>query len=187
MDLISILIIAIGLSADSFAVSVANGFGKQNLKFKHNFLIALSFAVFQALMPFLGWMLGKGFSDYIRASDHWVAFVLLAFIGFKMIFENIKHKEENTDSNSLNILTVLAQSLATSVDALIVGISFAFIKLTILQTLLIIAAVTLVFSVSGFCIGKKYGKKFSKHAEIIGGIILILLGTKILIEHLFFS
>ncbi len=187
MDFISILIIAIGLSADSFAVSVANGFGKQNLKFKHNFLIALSFAVFQSLMPFLGLLLGNGFSNYIKAADHWVAFVLLAFIGFKMIFESIKHKEETTNSNSLSVLTVLAQSLATSIDALIVGISFAFIKVNIFQTLLIIGSVTLIFSVSGFCIGKKYGKKFSKHAEIIGGIILILLGIKILIEHLFFS
>ncbi len=187
MDFITIIVIAIGLSADSFAVSAVNGFSKHHLRFKDNLLIALSFAFFQALMPFLGWLIGNTFADEIKAADHWIAFILLTFIGLKMIYESIRKDKDKHSSETLSFLTIIAQSLATSIDALIVGISFAFIKVNIFETITIIGIVTLLFSFSGFCTGKKYGKKISKHAEVIGGIILILLGIKILIEHLYFS
>ena len=187
MDFISIIIIAVGLSADSFAVSVSNGFSRHHLKFKNNFLIALSFAGFQAFMPLLGWLLGSSFAENIKAADHWVAFGLLSFIGIKMIYESFHKDKEDNSEKSLNVLTIIVQSLATSIDALIVGISFAFIKVNIYESAVIIGLVTMLFSLAGFCIGKKYGKRISNYAEIIGGIILILLGIKILIEHLYFS
>lgn len=187
MDFFSILIIAIGLSADSFAVSLANGFGRSNLNHKNILLTAFCFAIFQAFMPLAGWQLGIKFSENIKAADHWIAFSLLTFIGLKMIYESIKHKEKDTEIQSINIFTILAQSIATSIDALIVSISFAFIKVNIYETVLIIGIVTFLFSVTGSYIGKNYGKKILKHTEIIGGIILILIGTKILIEHLYFQ
>ncbi len=187
MDFLSIIIIAIGLSIDSFAVSVSNGFSKHKLKLEQNLLIALSFTTFQALMPLLGWLLGKSFADNIKAADHWIAFILLSFIGAKMIYESFQKDKNVNSSKSLNILTVIVQSVATSIDALIIGISFAFIKVNITVSIIIIAVVTFIFSVSGFFIGKKFGKKYSKKAEIIGGIILILIGIKILIEHLYFK
>ncbi|MCF6365647.1 MAG: manganese efflux pump MntP family protein [Bacteroidales bacterium] len=185
MDFISIIIIAIGLSADSFAVSVSNGISKNMLKFKHIFLIAVLFAFFQAGMPLIGWFAGNGFSEYIKTTDHWIAFVLLSFIGIKMIYESYKSKE-NQEKSGFNFLTITAQAIATSIDALIIGISFAFIDVSIYSAILIIGISTFIFSLVGFGFGKKYGKKVSKHAELIGGIILILLGIKILIEHLFF-
>ena len=187
MDFISIIIIAVGLSADCFAVSVSNGFSRHHLKFKNYFIVALSFAGFQAFMPLLGWLLGSSFAENIKAADHWVAFGLLSFIGIKMIYESFHKDKKDTSEKSLNVLTIIAQSIATSIDALIVGISFAFTKVNIYESAVIIGSVTLFLSLSGFCIGKKYGKKISYRAEIIGGIILILLGIKILIEHLYFS
>ncbi len=186
MDTLSIIIIAVGLSADSFAVSVSNGFSKSHLTFKNNLFTAISFAFFQALMPLLGWLLGNSFAAEIKAADHWIAFGLLALIGSKMIYESY-HKENNNDTKPLTFLVIIAQSVATSIDALIVGISFAFIKVNIFETVIIIGLTTLLFSLSGFCIGKKYGKRISKNAEFIGGFILILLGIKILIEHIYFS
>ncbi|NOZ33731.1 MAG: manganese efflux pump [Chlorobi bacterium] len=186
MDILSIIIIAIGLSADSFAVSVSNGFSKNKLDFKYNFLTATSFALFQAGMPLLGWLLGNSFAEDVKAADHWIAFGLLSLIGIKMIYESF-NKEPGKETKPLKFYIVITQSFATSIDALIVGISFAFIKVNIIETIVIIGFTTLLFSLSGFCIGKRYGKKISKHAEIIGGIILILLGIKILIEHIYFS
>lgn len=187
MDFFSILIISIGLSADSFAVSLANGLSEKNLKLKKILLSSFCFAFFQAFMPFAGWKLGIGFSESIKVADHWIAFSLLTFIGLKMIYDNFKHKEKDIQTKSLNIYIILAQSIATSIDALIIGISFAFIKVNIFETVLIIGIVTFLFSVAGLYIGKNYGKKAFKNTEIIGGIILILIGTKILIEHLYFQ
>ncbi len=186
MDFFSIIIIAIGLSADSFAVSVSNGISKSALNFKHNVFIALWFAVFQAGMPLIGWFAGSTFAENIKATDHWVAFILLSFIGIKMIYESFK-PNENSKKTRFNILTITAQAIATSIDALIIGISFAFIKVSIYYAVLIIGISTFLFSLSGFCLGKKYGKRVAKHAELTGGIILILIGIKILIEHLYFS
>ena len=187
MDFVSILIIAIGLSADSFAVSVSNGLINNTLKFRNNLFVALSFAFFQALMPLLGYLLGNTFANEIKATDHWIAFTLLSFIGLKMIYESFRKDENQNNKTSINFFIIIAQSVATSIDALIIGISFAFIKVNIYITVFVIGIVTLIFSLSGFCIGKKYGNKFSKYAELTGGIILILLGVKILIEHIYFQ
>ena len=186
MNIISIIVIAVGLSMDSFAVSVSNGISKNKLVFKHNVIIALWFAIFQAGMPLLGWFAGISFAEYIKTADHWIAFVLLSFIGIKMIYESYKSKG-NSKQSELNFLTITAQAFATSIDAFIIGISFAFIEISICLSIIIIGFITFIFSITGFCLGKRYGKKVSKHAELIGGIILILLGIKILIEHLFFS
>jgi manganese efflux pump family protein len=186
MGFITIIIIAVSLSGDSFAVSVTNGFSKKDLKFKDNIIIAISFAVFQTVMPVVGWLIGSSFAEYIKAADHWIAFGLLSMIGVKMIYES-KNANQTSDVFSLKYSVILLQAFATSIDALIIGISFSLIEINILYAALTIGFVTFIFSLTGFCIGKKFGNKVSGHVEIIGGIILILLGIKILIEHLFFG
>lgn len=186
MDTISIILIAIGLSMDSFAVSVTNGLTLTELNIKRILTISLSLALFQGLMPLLGWFTGMGIEKYIQEIDHWVAFILLGIIGIKMIYEGFS-KNDVTQESELNLVTLLAQSLATSIDAFVVGISFALLDWAILKPVLIIGATTLVFSLFGLQIGKYLGKKVGKSATIIGGIVLIGIGIKILIEHLYFQ
>ncbi len=187
MDLISIFVTALGLSADSFAVSVSNGLSNRVLRFSDVAFIALIFALFQALMPLAGWLIAGNFVDEIKAADHWIAFFLLSAIGIKMIYESFSEKESSSGINKLSFAVIAAQSFATSIDALIIGITFAFIKVNITTAVIVIGIVTFIFSVSGFYTGKKFGGKFSGYADIAGGIILILLGIKILIEHIYFS
>lgn len=184
MDLISILFIAIGLSMDSFAVSISNGLTIKDLKFKSAVYIAASFAFFQSLMPLLGWYSGIGIEKYIVEFDHWIAFILLAFIGTKMIYEGFT-KEETDQVNQIKKTTLIGQSIATSIDAFAVGISFAFLKLSIIKPVLIIGIVTFLFSMIGLRLGKSLGQNFGKSVEIFGGIILIGIGVKIVIEHIF--
>lgn len=186
MDTISIILIAIGLSMDSFAVSVTNGLTLTELNIKRILTISLSLALFQGLMPLLGWFTGMGIEKYIQEIDHWVAFILLGIIGIKMIYEGFS-KNDVTQESELNLVTLLAQSLATSIDAFVVGISFALLGWAILKPVLIIGSTTLVFSLFGLQIGKYLGKKVGKSATIIGGIVLIGIGIKILIEHLYFQ
>ncbi len=181
------IITAIGLSADSFAVSVSNGLNNNKIEFKNVAFAALIFALFQALMPFAGWLIAGNFVDEIKAADHWIAFFLLSAIGIKMIYESFSKKENKSGIKKLSLAVITVQSFATSVDALIVGITFAFIKVNITTAVVVIGIVTFIFSVSGFYTGKKFGEKFSGYADITGGIILILLGIKILIEHIYFS
>ncbi|HCC34475.1 MAG TPA: manganese efflux pump, partial [Ruminococcaceae bacterium] len=162
------------------------------------FVTALFFGLFQGIMPFIGWLLGIGLSDKIKAVDHWVAFVLLAFIGGKMIFEAIRNKNDapecepdNPVNERISVKTLLLLSVATSIDALAVGVSFAFVGSGewggILLACGIIASVTFLISSAGFFAGKKFGSLFKKHAELLGGGILLIIGGKILIEHLWFS
>ena len=185
MSFIVIILIAIGLSMDSFAVSVSNGLTIKNLKLKESILIATSLAVFQALMPLLGWYLGSNIEQYIKEIDHWIAFSLLSFIGIKMIYESrIEETEEEKDKISLK--TILIQSIATSIDAFAVGISFAVLVSDIVLPIIIIGITTFIFSFVGLKIGRFLGNKLGKSVELIGGIILIGIGVKILIEHLFF-
>ncbi len=186
MDIISIFFVAIGLSMDAFAVAISNGIVLKEVTFKEMFKIGLFFGIFQGVMPVIGWFCGKTFSNYIVNIDHFVAFGVLAFIGGSMIREALKGEdnEEVKEPNSLKV--ILLMSVATSIDALAVGVSFAMINTNILIPAIMIGVITFIISSIGVFIGKKAGDLFKKKAEIIGGIILILIGLKILIEHLFF-
>ncbi len=186
MGFLELFLIAIGLSADAFSVSVCKGLNMRKLNLKHAYLIALFFGVFQAVMPLIGYLLGTGFSEYIEKFDHWIAFALLAFIGGKMVIEAIREKdggpEEKTDALSTEELTVLA--VATSIDALAVGITFAFLKVNILPSVLLIGVTTFALSLGGVLLGNRFGAKYKTKAEVAGGVILVLIGLKILLEHL---
>lgn len=186
MGFLELFFIAVGLSADAFSVSVCKGLNMRKLNLKHAYIIALFFGVFQAAMPLLGYLLGTGFSEYIESFDHWIAFGLLAFIGGKMVIEALSEKddgeEKKTDTLSIGELVVLA--IATSIDALAVGITFAFLKVNVLPSVLLIGVTTFALSLGGVLLGNRFGAKYKTKAEIAGGVILILIGLKILLEHL---
>lgn len=186
MNFAELFLIAVGLSADAFSVSVCKGLNMRKLNLKHAYIISLFFGIFQAVMPLLGYLLGTGFSKYIERFDHWTAFVLLAFIGGKMVIEAIREKNsgnnEKTDTLKISELTVL--SIATSIDALAVGITFAFLKVNILPSVLLIGVTTFALSLGGVLLGNRFGAKYKNKAEIAGGTILVLIGLKILLEHL---
>lgn len=192
MGFISIFMTGIGLSMDAFAVSLAKGICLKEDEFKYSFRVALFFGGFQALMPLLGWWFGRYFEGYIKSFDHWIAFILLGIIGGKMLIEAIKELRSSEDDNiptecerdefSYKKLTVLA--IATSIDALAVGVSFAFLSVSIIPSIIIIGITTFVLSFLAVFLGKKLGEYMQSYAEIIGGVILIGIGIKILIEHL---
>jgi putative Mn2+ efflux pump MntP len=186
MDTFSIILIAVGLSMDSFAVSISNGISIKDLNAKRVLTISLSLAFFQAAMPLIGWFAGIGAEKYIKEFDHWIAFLLLTFIGVKMIYEGIRNNGEHMDSE-LKILTLIGQSFATSIDAFAVGVSFAFLDISIVSPVLIIGVITFVFSLIGLQLGKYFGKRIGKSAEVVGGVVLLGIGLKILIEHLYFQ
>lgn len=186
MGFLEIFLIGIGLSADAFSVAVCKGLNMRRLNLKHAYIIALFFGGFQAIMPLIGYLLGTNFASYIEQFDHWIAFVLLGFIGGKMAIEAIRdnddNEEEKTDVLKIGELTVMA--IATSIDALAVGITFAFLKVNILLSVLLIGVTTFALSLAGVLIGNKFGAKYKSKAELAGGIILVLIGVKILLEHL---
>ena len=230
MSLWELFLLALGLSADAFAVALCQGITMKKFDWKHALIVGLFFGGFQALMPFLGWALGKQFEAYITKFDHWIAFVLLAFIGGKMIIEAVKSSIESKagkataadrsnvtpragnaaapttetaaaptaetaaaptaetaaapapEKANLKELTILA--VATSIDALAVGISFAFLQVRIVPSVSLIGATTLALSVLGVFIGFRFGTRFKEKAELAGGIVLCLIGLKILLEHL---
>lgn len=182
MDILTIVMIALGLAMDAFAVSVSSGITIKELKPRHGAKIALFFGGFQALMPILGWLLGIGFKDYIERYDHWIAFALLGFIGAKMLKESMDDDcQYISDPLQDKVLFMLA--IATSIDAMAVGVSFAFLKASILSSSLIIGAITCVICFGGVYLGNKCGCVFKKKAEIAGGLVLMLIGFKILAEH----
>ena len=191
MDIISTLLIGVSLAMDAFAVSVTNGMTQTRSRFPHALATAASFGLFQGIMPFLGWALGSSFSARIEKIDHWIAFGLLAFIGIHMIVEAVRGDECQKGETVFSLRTLLVLSLATSIDALAVGVSFALTGTATLGGILfncaVIAGVTLVLCLIGFYIGRRFGCLFKNKAEIAGGCILTLMGIKILIEHLFFS
>lgn len=187
MEILTVILLAIGLSFDSFTVSVCSGLTLPGIRFFQAVKIALFLAVFQSAMPLIGWLIGSSLKSVIEPVDHWVAFVLLALIGGKMIYESLKEPELREIKNPLNIRVILTLSLATSIDALAVGFSFAAILSHILVLVFIIGTVTFLASMLGILLGKKTGTIISRYAEIAGGLILIGIGAKILIEHLFFS
>jgi len=182
MEILTILIIALGLSFDSFAVSVSCGIFIKKISFLQAFRIAFWLALFQGLMPLIGWVLGQPFKEALEEIDHWIAFILLAAIGGKMIYEAIFNKEQRIVAN-LSLLVILGLALATSIDALAVGFSFALIKTPVIIASLIIALVTGLASMAGMYFGKKIGFNKQRKIEILGGIVLILIGLKILIDH----
>ena len=185
MSTVEILLIGIGLSMDAFAVAICKGLGMRRINYRHTFIIALFFGGFQALMPFLGWLLGSRFAQYITRYDHWIAFVLLGIIGSSMIKESREDEEEEV-SASFDVKTMLALAVATSIDALAVGVTFAFLHVNIVWAVTFIGCTTFVLSAIGVKAGNVFGMKYKSRAELAGGVILILMGIKILLEHLGF-
>ena len=184
MDIVSIVIIAVGLAMDAFAVSITSGITIKRLHINHALKIALFFGLFQAFMPIIGWLAGLSLRDYISAIDHWIAFGLLSFIGCKMIYESITVQSNKKEINPLNVYVLLVLSVATSIDALAVGVSFAFLKVAIVTPVIIIGTVTFLLSYLGVYIGDRIGHFFENKIEIAGGILLIGIGIKILVEGL---
>lgn len=188
MGYFELLLIGVGLAMDAFAVSICKGLNMKVINRKHCFVIALFFGGFQALMPWIGWLVGKQFERYITKFDHWIAFFLLTVIGGKMIVDVLRGGEDEEsclkDESRLDIKELFFLAIATSIDALAVGISFAFLKVAILPAVIIIGAVTFVISIIGVFIGNIFGSRYKSRAELVGGIILILLGIKILLDHL---
>ena len=182
MDFLELLLIAVGLSMDAFAVSVCKGLSVKKLEPKHALLVGLYFGGFQALMPVLGWLLGSRFETMITSVDHWVAFLLLALIGGNMIRESFSREEEMNDD--FGVKTMLLLAVATSIDALAVGITFAFLSVKILPAAGTIGVTTFLLSVVGIYIGRAFGARWKSRAELAGGVILVLIGLKILLEHL---
>lgn len=182
MGFAELLLIAVGLSMDAFAVSVCKGLGVKELKGRHVLLAGLYFGGFQALMPVIGWLLGYRFESLITSIDHWIAFVLLALIGGNMIRESFSEDEELNDD--FGVKTMLLLAVATSIDALTLGITFAFLSVKILPAAGMIGLTTVLFSGAGILIGQVSGARWKSGAERAGGLILILMGLKILMEHL---
>ena len=183
---IEFLLIGVGLAMDAFAVSICKGLCMKKVNKKQAFIIALFFGAFQALMPFIGWALGTQFEQYIVNFDHWIAFVLLVFIGGQMIKEALGEEEEIVcpTEPKLDLKELFMLAIATSIDALAVGVTFAFLRYPIVEAISIIGVVTFIICIAGVYIGNYFGTKYKKKAEMAGGIILILIGVKILLEHL---
>ncbi len=190
MGAVETFVIGVGLSMDAFAASVCKGLKMRKINKAHCLVIALFFGGFQALMPLIGWVLGSQFAHYITAFDHWVAFGLLTFIGGKMIIDARKGGEGGNggeavaEESRLDLKELLLLAVATSIDALAVGISFAFLQVNIWSAIAIIGCTTFVISMAGVVIGNRFGSRHEDRAELAGGVILILIGCKILLEHL---
>lgn len=183
MGLIELFLIAVGLSMDAFAVSICKGLALKDVKLKHSVKAGLWFGGFQALMPTIGFFCGFLFKNYISAFDHWIAFFLLALLGAKMIKEALSDDNETTDA-AMDFKNMFLLAVATSIDALAAGITFACLDVNIWYAVIFIGLITFIFSAVGIKIGSLFGAKFKTKAEIAGGIILILIGIKILLEHL---
>ena len=185
MQLLEIFGIAVALSVDAMVVALCWGAVQPKIKVSHVLKFSLVFGGFQALMPAIGYILGAQFQEAIASIDHWIAFVLLALIGGNMIHEALDNDEEEADA-SLDVKTMFLLAVATSIDALAIGITFAFLKVNIIPAVCFIGSVTFIISFAGVKIGNVFGARYKNKAEIVGGVILILLGLKILLEHLGF-
>lgn len=188
MGFVEIFLIGVGLSMDAFAVSVCKGLGMHRVNYAHALVIALFFGVFQGLMPVIGWLVGSAFAAYVTAVDHWIAFALLAFVGGKMLWDAFhdegKEEDDETSMQKLDLRELFMLAIATSIDALAVGISFSFLQIDIAAAALIIGCTTFVLSLVGVVVGNRFGARFEKPSQIAGGIVLIAIGLKILLEHL---
>ena len=183
MGIIELIILSVGLAMDAFAVAVCKGLSMPKMNWKKACIIAVYFGVFQALMPFIGYILGINFQEKIQSIDHWIAFVLLGIIGMNMLKEAIS-KETEIANDSIKFKDMLILAVATSIDALAVGITFAFLKVNVWLAISLIGIITFAISIVGVKIGNIFGCKYEKKAEFAGGLILIILGAKILLEHL---
>ena len=183
MELFEIIFIGVGLAMDAFAVSVCKGLSMKKINWKKATIIALYFGIFQALMPVIGYFLGSSFSVLVEKVDHWIAFILLAIIGGNMIKES-RDDELDKRNDRVDFKTMIVLAIATSIDALAIGVTFAFLNVNLILSISIIGIVTFLLSLFGVVIGNKFGDKFQNKAELAGGIILIILGLKILLEHL---
>jgi len=184
--MITILAIAFGLAMDAFAVSIASGTTIKQLRLEHALRIALFFGGFQAVMPVLGWLAGGAVSEVVKSVDHWIIFGILGFIGGKMIYESRRMKEDEDKFDYTKVSVLLFLSLATSIDALAVGFSFAFLDISIIKPIAVIGGVTFLLSLLGVYLGDRFGHLFESRIEVIGGGLLIGVGIKVLVEHLFF-
>ena len=187
MNIIELFLIAVGLSMDAFAVSVCKGLAMKRCTWGKAGIVGLYFGAFQALMPLIGFFLGVQFKDVITSVDHWIAFILLAFIGGKMLWEAFTEDEDGgdgKDAEKIDLGEYLILAIATSIDALAVGISFAALSVDIVPAVSLIGVTTFIFSVAGVAIGHTFGARYEKPATIVGGVVLILIGLKILLEHL---
>ncbi len=187
MGTLELFILAVGLSMDAFAVSICKGLSVRQLRPKHMLLCGLYFGGFQALMPFIGWLLGSRFQSFIVSIDHWIAFVLLAIIGINMIREARSQDEDECPEGGFDFKSMLPLAVATSIDALAVGVTFAFLEVQIVPAVSFIGVTTFVCSAAGVKIGNVFGTRFKSKAELFGGLVLVAMGLKILIEHLFFG
>jgi putative Mn2+ efflux pump MntP len=183
MDITTVMLIAVGLAMDAFAVSIAHGMTATSQKRKNALIMASSFSVFQMLMPLVGWLAGLAMAELIMGIDHWIAFSLLTFIGARMIYESTKKESSEQDSN-LRVHTLLTLSVAISIDALMVGLSFAFLQTALVIPIVTIGIVTFTVSFAGYLFGNVIGKIFKNKIKAIGGTMLIAIGTKILLEHI---
>jgi manganese efflux pump family protein len=183
MDLITIILIAVGLAMDAFAVSIAKGMAISRQRRKFALLLGGFFGSFQMFMPAIGWLVGLSFKEIIMGVDHWIAFGLLAFIGAKMIYDSTR-KDSDKKDESLRLHSILILAIATSIDALMVGLSFAFLNTSILEPILVIGLITFMLSVIGFFFGCGLGRVFGNKIKIVGGLILIAIGLRILLEHI---
>ena len=183
MDFAELIIIAIGVSMDAFAVSICKGLSICTIRPRHAGLTALWFGGFQALMPLLGYFLGVSFADFVSDVDHWIAFILLGIIGGNMIKESLHKEECCTVDPDFSFRTMLAMAVATSIDALAIGVSLAFLKMNIWSAVLVIGLTTAMFSAAGVYIGNAFGNRYKSKAEFAGGVILMAMGLKILLEH----
>ncbi len=185
MFIIDMLLVGAGLSMDAFAASVCKGLQSKRIHWTHALITALSFGLFQAGMPIIGWLLGSSFAGLIEPIDHWIAFLLLALVGGKMLWDAYHESCDVDAPGTVDLRELLMLSVATSIDALVVGISFAMTGIGIWLAALVIGLTTFTLSLAGFVIGNRFGARYERAATIFGGIALILLGLKILVEHLF--
>ena len=181
MGLIELIILSVGLAMDAFAVAICKGLGMKKVTLKKAGIVGAYFGVFQAVMPLIGYLVGFRFQDKIKAVYHWIAFILLVVIGINMVKESLSKDEEEIEEADLGFKSMIMLSIATSIDAL--GITFAFLKVSIIPAVALIGIITLVISMSGVKIGNIFGDKFKSKAELLGGVILICIGLKILLEH----
>lgn len=183
MGMMELFLVAVGLSMDAFAVSICKGLSVRKATLKQSLTVGAYFGGFQALMPALGFLLGVQFESFIVSIDHWIAFVLLAFIGGNMIREAFQKEEEEMNA-AFDFKTMLPLAIATSIDALAMGVTFAFLQVNIVPAVLFIGVITFVLSAIGLKVGNVFGAKYKSRAELFGGVVLVLMGVKILLEHL---
>ena len=188
MGFLELFLIGVGLSMDAFAVAICRGLGMRRVNYAHAAIIALFFGGFQAAMPLIGWVLGSQFATLIEPVDHWIAFALLAFVGGKMLWDAFHEDDDenaaSADGDHIDFKELLMLAIATSIDALAVGIGFAFLQVDIVPAIALIGVTTFVLSLVGVVIGNRFGARYEKPSTIVAGIVLILIGLKILLEHL---